>query len=85
MEHPLLVLSTIDRPNSTSNDILCRGKRSIVVDSKVPNGRKLLEELIYAGDVVIDPYRPGPHKDVAGHDINYLVLLSGLLAVSYVY
>jgi len=94
-----------------------RGKRSIVIDSKLPNGRKLLEEMICAADVVIDPYRPGvlerlglgpelflgdgrrkglnekliyarlvgfprtgPHKDMAGHDINYLAL-SGILAL----
>jgi len=110
-------VTRIDRPNSVSNDVLCRGKRSIVIDSKLPNGRKLLEEMLCAADVVIDPYRPGvlerlglgpelflgdgqgkglnekliyarlvgfprtgPHKDMAGHDINYLAL-SGILAL----
>jgi len=110
-------VTRIDRPNSTFNDVLCRGKRSIIIDSKLPNGRKLLEEMICAADVVIDPYRPGvlerlglgpevflgdgrrkglnekliyarlvgfprtgPHKDMAGHDINYLAL-SGILAL----
>ncbi|KAF8807006.1 CoA-transferase family III [Phlegmacium glaucopus] len=110
-------VTRIDRPNAASNDILCRGKRSIVIDSKLPNGRKLLEEMICAADIVIDPYRPGvlerlglgpevflgdgrrkglnekliyarlvgfprtgPHKDMAGHDINYLAL-SGILAL----
>ena len=52
-------VTRIDRPNSTFNDVLCRGKRSIIIDSKLPNGRKLLEEMISAADVVIDPYRPG--------------------------
>lgn len=52
-------MTRIDRPNAISNDSLCRGKRSIVIDSKLPNGQKLLEEMICAADVVIDPYRPG--------------------------
>ncbi|KAF8656886.1 hypothetical protein AX16_002431 [Volvariella volvacea WC 439] len=49
----------IDRPGSTSTDVLCRGKRSIAVDSKVPQGNKLLRQLITSADVVIDPFRPG--------------------------
>ena len=52
-------VTRIDKPNSTFNDVICRGKRSIIIDSKLPNGRKLLEEMICAADVVIDPYRPG--------------------------
>jgi len=52
-------VTRIDRPNAISNDCLCRGKRSIVIDSKLPNGQKLLKEMICAADVVIDPYRPG--------------------------
>ncbi|KIM39788.1 hypothetical protein M413DRAFT_19577 [Hebeloma cylindrosporum] len=104
----------VDRPSAASNDVLCRGKRSIIVDSKQANGRKLLEEMISMADVLIDPFRPGvlerlglgpelflgngkrkglnekliyarivgtgPHKDMAGHDINYLAL-SGILAM----
>jgi len=30
-----------------------------VVDSKLPTGRKLLEEMISSTDVLIDPFRPG--------------------------
>lgn len=52
-------VTRIDRPSATSSDILCRGKRSIVIDSKLESGRKLLEEMISAADVVIDPFRPG--------------------------
>lgn len=52
-------VTRIDRPSSTSADVLCRGKRSIVVDSKLPEGRKLLEELICSADILIDPFRPG--------------------------
>jgi len=29
-----------------------------VVDSKLPTGRKLLEEMISSADVLIDPFRP---------------------------
>lgn len=49
----------VDRPSSTSVDVLCRGKRSIVIDSKITSGRKLLEEMITSADILIDPFRPG--------------------------
>ncbi|KAF6757252.1 alpha-methylacyl-CoA racemase [Ephemerocybe angulata] len=49
----------VDRPNSSSSDVLNRGKRSIAVDSKVPAGRELLKKMIASADVVIDPFRPG--------------------------
>lgn len=52
-------VTRIDRPSATSNDILCRGKRSIVIDSKKESGRNLLQDMISAADVVIDPFRPG--------------------------
>jgi alpha-methylacyl-CoA racemase len=52
----------VDRTtNSTQlpRDILCRGKRSLAIDSKVPSGQLLLRKLICSADVVIDPFRPG--------------------------
>lgn len=49
----------VDRPLSSSMDMLCRGKRSIAIDSKLEPGRKLLEEMISSADVLIDPFRPG--------------------------
>ena len=49
----------VDRPGSSSTDILCRGKRSIAVNSKVSSGRDLLKKLLASADVVIDPFRPG--------------------------
>ncbi|KAJ7593029.1 CoA-transferase family III domain-containing protein [Mycena floridula] len=107
----------IDRPASSSNDLLCRGKRSIAIDCKLPSGRLLAEKLISQADILIDPFRPGvlerlglgpelflgdgvkdglnprliyarivgfprtgPHKDMAGHDINYLAI-SGVLSM----
>lgn len=42
-----------------SNDILCRGKRSVILNPKIPSGREALEKLIISADVVIDPFRPG--------------------------
>ncbi|XP_006459337.1 hypothetical protein AGABI2DRAFT_177311 [Agaricus bisporus var. bisporus H97] len=110
-------VTRIDRPNAGSADVLTRGKRSIIVDSKTLSGRDLLRNLIASADVVIDPFRPGvmeklglgpeiffgngrtkglnerliyarivgfprtgPHRDMAGHDINYIAL-SGALAM----
>ncbi|ESK89024.1 alpha-methylacyl- racemase [Moniliophthora roreri MCA 2997] len=49
----------VDRPGATSVDTLCRGKRSIVINPKVPSGNETLLKLISSADVLIDPYRPG--------------------------
>jgi alpha-methylacyl-CoA racemase len=49
----------VDRPNSSSLDVLCRGKRSITINSKLDPGRKLLEDMISTADILIDPFRPG--------------------------
>ncbi|KAF9468153.1 CoA-transferase family III [Collybia nuda] len=110
-------VTRVDRPSSVSTDVLCRGKRSIAINPKIPSGREALKKLISSADVVIDPFRPGvmerlglgpqvflgeegkkglnekiiyarivgfprtgPHKDMAGHDINYIAL-SGALAM----
>ena len=55
-------VTRVDRPSSSSSDVLCRGKRSIVVDSKTVEGRDLLREMISKADVLIDPFRPGVLK-----------------------
>lgn len=49
----------VDRPGSVTGDMLCRNKRSVVVDSKDAEGLALLKRLISRADVVIDPFRPG--------------------------
>ncbi|THV03200.1 CoA-transferase family III [Dendrothele bispora CBS 962.96] len=101
----------VDRPSSSSIDVLWRRKRSLAINSKVASGREALKRIISTSDVLIDPFRPGvlerlglgpevffgsgdpskrglneklvyaritgfpregKHKDMAGHDINYL-------------
>lgn len=50
----------VDRiDQTTSSDVLCRGKRSIAIDLKNRSGRDLLRKMIASSDVVIDPFRPG--------------------------
>ncbi|KAI5115128.1 hypothetical protein M0805_009732, partial [Coniferiporia weirii] len=44
---------------TVSSDVLCRGKRSLAVDPKIPAGRNLLLKLISRADILIDPFRPG--------------------------
>ncbi|OCH95475.1 CoA-transferase family III [Obba rivulosa] len=109
----------VDRPGSTTADVLSRGKRTLMINPKIPSGRAVLQKLIDRADVLIDPFRPGvmerlglgpdvflgdmktakqgsntrlvyarlvgfprtgPHKDMAGHDLNYLAL-SGVLSM----
>ncbi|KAJ4476210.1 CoA-transferase family III domain-containing protein [Lentinula aciculospora] len=49
----------VDRPSASTLDVLCRGKRSVAINSKIPSGRELLKRLIASSDVLIDPFRPG--------------------------
>jgi len=49
----------VDRPGVRSVDLLCRHKRSIVLDVKSPDGIDVLRRLIARADVLIDPFRPG--------------------------
>ncbi|KAJ3727957.1 CoA-transferase family III domain-containing protein [Lentinula raphanica] len=49
----------VDRPSAKTLDVLCRGKRSVAINSKAHSGRELLKRLISSSDVLIDPYRPG--------------------------
>ncbi|KAJ7650360.1 CoA-transferase family III [Roridomyces roridus] len=104
----------VDRPSSHSTDFLCRGKKSVAMNPKIPSGKDALLKLVSQADILIDPFRPGvmerlglgpdvflgkdglnekliyarmigfpragPHKDMAGHDINYLAL-SGVLSI----
>lgn len=50
----------VDRASSDDTiDMLCRGKRSIQLDLKKPEGKKCLLELVKKADVLIDPFRPG--------------------------
>lgn len=50
----------IDKVGATLNpDSLCRGKRSLAISPKDPEGNKALQQLIGKADVLIDPFRPG--------------------------
>ncbi|KAE9407768.1 alpha-methylacyl-CoA racemase [Gymnopus androsaceus JB14] len=49
----------VDRPSASTLDVLCRGKRSVAINSKIPSGRELLKRLIVSSDILIDPFRPG--------------------------
>jgi len=50
----------VDRTRqTTSTDVLSRGKRSIAIDLKKPSGCELLRKMIQTSDVVIEPFRPG--------------------------
>lgn len=53
-------VTRIDRPSSAStNDALCEGKRSIVLDTKNPAGLAIAKRIIAQADVLIDTFRPG--------------------------
>lgn len=49
----------VDRPNARSADFLSRGKRSIAVDLKNPEGVETVLRLIERADVLVEPFRPG--------------------------
>ncbi|GLB40177.1 putative coA-transferase family III [Lyophyllum shimeji] len=49
----------VDKPGSVSTDVLCRGKRSVAINPKIPSGREALKKLISSADILIDPFRPG--------------------------
>ncbi|KAF9223849.1 CoA-transferase family III [Gyrodon lividus] len=52
-------VTRIDRPFASTNDALCEGKRSIVLDTKNTAGLAIAKHLIAQADVLIDPFRPG--------------------------
>ena len=51
----------VDRPGAlgSSRDVLARGRRSIAVDLKHPDGADTVLRLVDAADVLIEGYRPG--------------------------
>jgi alpha-methylacyl-CoA racemase len=49
----------VDRVGAPSFDQLARGKRSVGVNLKDPNGVETVLRLIEKADVVLEPYRPG--------------------------
>ena len=51
--------------DSTGFAALNRGKRSIVLDLKVPEGRAALVRLAARADILIENFRPGVMRDLA--------------------
>ena len=52
----------VERPGQVakrSDTVVARGRRSIMLDLKHPDGLEALRRLIAGADVLIDPYRPG--------------------------
>ncbi|ELR24394.1 formylCoA transferase, partial [Acanthamoeba castellanii str. Neff] len=77
---------------SLSADVLARGKRSLALDLKKPEGVQTLLQLAEKADVLIEPFRPGVMERLglgpdngyyaqrAGHDINYIAV-AGVLSL----
>lgn len=49
------------KPNAPDMDRLGRGKRSIIVDLKKPQGIGIVKKLCANADVLLEPYRRGTH------------------------
>jgi alpha-methylacyl-CoA racemase len=49
----------VDRRGAGSMDLLARGKRSVAVDLKRPEGVEAVLRLAERADVLLEPYRPG--------------------------
>jgi alpha-methylacyl-CoA racemase len=49
----------VDRVGAGSFDQLARGKRSIAINPKQPEGRDTLRRMLERADVLLEPFRPG--------------------------
>ena len=49
----------VDRPTAPSLDVQGRGKSSVAINLKTPEGVSLLRKLCVQSDVVLEPYRKG--------------------------
>jgi len=45
-------------------DVTARGKRSIALNLKKPEGVEILRKLCNSADVLIEPFRPGVRRDL---------------------
>src|SRR6266446_1629128 len=68
--------ASFDKPNL---EPLYRGRRSIGVDLKNPEGVELVLRLVEQADALVEGYRPGVTERLGlGHDINYIALAGAL-------
>eukprot|EP01091_Cochliopodium_minus_P017660 TRINITY_DN6973_c0_g1_i1.p1 TRINITY_DN6973_c0_g1~~TRINITY_DN6973_c0_g1_i1.p1 ORF type:complete len:397 (+),score=105.08 TRINITY_DN6973_c0_g1_i1:31-1221(+) len=51
-------VTRVDRVDQKTSDVLSRGKKSICIDLKKEQGKKIFLRLIEKADVLIDPFRP---------------------------
>jgi len=49
----------VDKNSPETGDNLCRGKRSLSLDLKQEQAKKIIYSLVEKTDVIIEPYRPG--------------------------
>ncbi len=66
-------------PNVMGNNPFDRGKRSIRVNVKTPEGTALLRRMIRVSDVLIEPYRPGVMEALGLGPVDALALNGSLI------
>lgn len=70
------------------SNILNGGKKSICIDLKHSDGKKIIEKLAVNYDILLEPFRPG-QKNVYSFDISnyikYLILNLTINIILYIY
>ena len=57
-------------------DVTARGKRSLAVDLKQPDGLKVVRKLCRQVDVLIEPFRPGVMERLGlGNNVSIVVVV----------
>ena len=49
-------------PDGPHPDVVLRGRRSVAVDLKHPDGRQVVLDLVAGSDVLLEGFRPGRHR-----------------------
>ena len=63
-------------------DVTARGKRSLAIDLKHPEGFKVMQKLCETADVLIEPFRPGVMERL-GFGGSFSLLLFHLRRVNF--